>query len=131
MELSSELIGTFGCMIGNSALRRVCGRMSSSGSRRKAQDLLSDLLVLHLCALDGGARAIVREDERDREPDHANEFKLAVQLYDAKEITPSSGSRGGGKRDSAGGLVANVDRISIAEDKLRRPRARHAVRRVR
>ena len=60
-----------------------------------------------------------------------NEFKLAVQSYEAKEITPSSGSRGGGKRDSAGGLVANVDRISIAEDKFRRPRARHAVRRVR
>ena len=63
MELSSELIGTFGCMIGNSALRRVW--TSSSGSRRKAHLGPADLLYV----LDGGARAIVREDERGREPD--------------------------------------------------------------
>ena len=53
-----------------------------------------------------------------------NTFKIAVQSYEAKEITPSSegsGSRGGGKYDSssAGGFVAYVDRISAAEEKLR------------
>ena len=124
MELSSELIGTLGCMIGNSALRRV---WTDELERIKAQAAGPPDLRPYIPA------ALERECATASETANQtarNEFKLAVQSYEAKEITPSSGSRGGGKRDFAGGFVANVDRISAAEDKHRRPRVRHAVRRV-
>jgi hypothetical protein len=122
MELSSKLVGTVGCMIGNSALRRV---WTEELERIKAQgagppDLRPYIFALCMAALENEcARASETANQTAR-----NSFKIAVQSYEAKEITPSgggSGSRGGGKYDSssAGGFVAYVDRISAAEEKLR------------